>query len=436
VPNQFEGVFAYAFARLVAAVMMLVVSVTVTGAATGASARPGHDIVYLATTAPSLRPATSGYTAPEANFDYSFDGVLIQREQHGTEPGEVNFATAEEAGQANEDLACGANIDYRRAADTKTLRPTDTADVFIQLCGDNEPEAAETFKVRLSEAPPPQPPGMVLSFPREATVTIVDDDGPDRFSFATSSYSQFENRGVIEVMIVRQGEIASDASVTLTTADGSASAGADYQSVNQSVQFLTGQRVKRVPVTLLDNCRGEPTETFSATLTNSSGPALVAPTTTTVDILDDDGPGGDSTPPVTTFHIPQNGKTYGPRHTATKQVHISPSDEASGLDHTCGAMVQLALRRKMRNGSCQWWGGSIWRSRPCDSKRWLKMPLEQCDDPNRCLIFYILDKRLKPTTRKTGIAYYKAWTRSRDTAGNLETEFEAGRNMSRFRVRS
>ncbi|MGH2788807.1 MAG: Calx-beta domain-containing protein [Actinomycetota bacterium] len=423
---------------VIAAVMVAAVMVApTTGAAKDVSKVEsdgrGHDIIYLATFAPNLKPATSGYAVPE--FDGIYDGVTIQREQHGTEPGQVDYATSEVPGGANEEAACAAGVDYARASGTRTLQPTDTADVSIRLCGDTIEEGAETFTFTLSN--PKGAAGMVLSFPREATVTIVDDDGPDRFSFAAASYSQFENRRLIELMVVRQGgPVSAEATVRLTTADGTAIDGSDYEAVDQTVQFLSGQRVKRVPVTLLDNCQGEPTERFTATLSDSSGPALVAPTTTTVDILDDDGPAGDSTPPVTAFHIPQHGKRYGRMNVATKQVHISPSDEASGLDYTCGAKVQLALQKKFRNGKCKWWGGSRWKAGACSAKRWLKMPLNQCPDPNRCLIFYTLKQRLQPTTRKTGIRHFQAWARSRDTAGNLETRFQYGRNRSRFYVKS
>jgi hypothetical protein len=35
----------------------------------------------------------------------------------------------------------------------------------------------------------------------------------------------------------------------------------------------------------------------------------------------------------------------------------------------------------------------------------------------------------------TKIRNYRAWTRGKDGAGNLETTFEAGRNLSTFEVR-
>jgi hypothetical protein len=49
-------------------------------------------------------------------------------------------------------------------------------------------------------------------------------------------------------------------------------------------------------------------------------------------------------------------------------------------------------------------------------------------------LFFIRPGRLSPSIG-TKIKNYRAWTRAEDGAGNLETSFQVGRNLSTFEVR-
>jgi hypothetical protein len=301
----------------------------------------------------------------------------------------------------------------------------------VPIINDSEfNEPAETFGVQLSN--PRGAQGMILAAPSRGTVTILDDDGASRISFARAEFSQFENRNTLRVTVIRQGNDTATASVTVTAADGTAQSPSDYE-FNQTtpLNFGANERSKTTTISLTDDDIGEPEESLTVSLSSPSGATLVEPSTATVRILDDDSGSSDTIDPVTAFHIPRNGKTYGPRHIATKQVHMSPSDEGSGI-----AKVELAARKKLRNGSCRWWNDERWIKRSCSSKKWLNMPLNvQCPHPDRCFLIYTFDDRLKPTTRKTGIRNYTAWTRSTDNAGNRENDFDPGRNKSTYWIK-
>ena len=63
--------------------------------------------------------------------------------------------------------------------------------------------------------------------------------------------------------------------VDYATADGSATAGADYTAARGTLRFQAGERTKTVAVTLLDDTHDEGEETFTLTLSKASGAVIV-----------------------------------------------------------------------------------------------------------------------------------------------------------------
>ena len=62
--------------------------------------------------------------------------------------------------------------------------------------------------------------------------------------------------------------------VDYQTADGTATAGADYTAASGTLTFQAGERTKTVSVTLLDDTHDEGEETFTLTLSNASGAVI------------------------------------------------------------------------------------------------------------------------------------------------------------------
>ncbi len=85
----------------------------------------------------------------------------------------------------------------------------------------------------------------------------------------------------------------SDQPVTVryATADGTATAGADYVAASGTLTFAPGETVQNIPVAAIDDTADEPDETFTVTLSDPSDGVLLSPDrTTTVTIADDDIP--------------------------------------------------------------------------------------------------------------------------------------------------
>jgi hypothetical protein len=363
---------------------------------------PLHDLVFLS-------PATSEVVEGGAPAT-----ITILRTGHGTVRGTVDYSTS--------DGSAAAGSDYQSKTGTASLQaPDDATEVLVNVTPDSEVEPPETINVALAN--PAGAPGMILRFPFTGTITIIDDDGPARFSLSTALYSNFENRSSMDITIVRSGDASGTSSVTYATADGTAVGGDDYTAVPPTtVEFAPGERFKRQSIPLINDSDREDPEQFSVSLSDPGGAVLTDPSTAQADVLDDDSGSSDKTPPVTNFHRPLNGKKYKTTSPYAKELHVSPGDEGSGLEK-----VELALLMKRRNGKCAWYRGSRFRSGGCLTKKWVTIP-------TRLFIVYRLKEKLKPAAKKTGIKNYTAYARATDKAGNVERLFEAGRNKMTYRI--
>ena len=105
-------------------------------------------------------------------------------------------------------------------------------------------------------------------------------------SLSSATATVNENAGKYSVMVVRDGDVSAGATVTLTVTAGTATVGTDSTAIAPTtVTFTAGQNQQIVEVPILDRPTYQGDRTFTATLTNSSGPAL-GTTTQTVTIAD------------------------------------------------------------------------------------------------------------------------------------------------------
>ncbi len=121
----------------------------------------------------------------------------------------------------------------------------------------------------------------------DAFVTQVADGGIIQFTAA--GYQVNENAGSITIGVQRTGDTSGPASVEFLTSDGTATAGADYQAVSQTLVFAPGQVVTSINVPILDDLAPDGDETVTLTLRNPTGGAtLGSRRTVTLTILDDE----------------------------------------------------------------------------------------------------------------------------------------------------
>jgi hypothetical protein len=357
-----------------------------------------HDVTYI----------TSG--SPVVREDAAAVLVRIHRGEHGLDDATIFYTT--DAGTATE------GDDYKsRTGQIVMGAPRDDRSVKVDLIDDGRVEDVEDFEFRLVRAKG----GTLLRVPSIVTVTIADNDGPSRLSFARGGFVNFENRGSIAVTLVRSGDAAAEASVDLVTAGAGAEEGADYTPVSETVTFSPGDRAEVVFIPVIDDADGEATEQISLSLGPPTGGALSDPQSATAEILDDDSGSADTQAPVTQFHRPRHGSVY--RSKQFGSLHVVPSDDASGI-----ATLKGALRMNLRGGACKWYNDKTFVRRPCSKKKWVDLEV-------RTFVYWRLHGKLQRSTAATGIKNYTAFALSTDEAGNAERAFERGRNRNTFRIK-
>ncbi|MDQ3620854.1 MAG: hypothetical protein M3391_12135 [Actinomycetota bacterium] len=422
------GFFILKLLTTACAVTLLAVGVGVgltpaAGAGAPAAQGGGHDAFNFVD--PNTLDRTDTYRTVEGDVTFQ---VAVARGQHGVGPASVDLTAS---------LGSATAEDFEPFTDRRLTFEDPIETQYVDLLTKHDappvPESLKTVNLELSNPSS----GAVLAFPRNAVLTIVDDDGlSSRVSFEFASYSGFENRGSLLVRVLRSGDAASDASVKVATVptagDTAAVPGQDYVHTEKMITFGAGGRglygggsVMTIP--LLNDSAYEGTERFSLVLSDPMGAELMSPSTVEVALLDDDSPStADTIPPYTAFHQPLHGRTYAARNLKQFIVFMQDNNNGSGMDR-----VQLAIRKNLSNGRCSWWTGSGFVRRACDAKRWSNTPADEYSETT----VFSLGTKLKPSTRGSGIKDYTAFSRGWDNVGNKQTRFDKGQNKNTFEIK-
>lgn len=370
------------------------------------SAAAAHDIVYLSD--PRGTPTSEFFVAESAGTGV----VHAKRCCHASYPSTVGISSQPGSATEGQDFLSSSEI-------LRFESPTGIAAFEVPFTDDASEESFETVEVALDDASS----GMTIAAGGRGTVTIIDDDGPSRIGFSRVSYRTFENLGYVEVVVLRAGDATASATVDYRTADATATAGMDYTETAGTIEFLAGQRVKRLTLSTLDDREREGTETFLLELSGEQAPpASTGPASAEIVIQDDESPTADTTPPISYFHQPLHDTTYRPGR--MRDILAFAEDDGVGV-----AKVKIALMAKRRSGSCRWFS----RARrgfvrgACGEKRWMTFSTTET-------VVYTLPDLLR-STMGTRIRFYKAWSRGIDELGNVERSFDFGRNKVRFEIR-
>ncbi len=131
--------------------------------------------------------------------------------------------------------------------------------------------------------------GVGLINPTTATVTINDDDVAGALAFASATASVVENAGTVTLQVNRTGGSDGAVQVTVTAANGSATAGTDFTIPPTPLTFANGQTTANVVVPIADRAGFQGNRTFTVTLSApTNGATLGAIASTTVTITDDE----------------------------------------------------------------------------------------------------------------------------------------------------
>lgn len=248
----------------------------------------------LLPTGSTLEFSSASYSATENGGQAT---ITVKRSGSAVWPVSVSYATAN--GTAS------AGSDYTAATGTLSWKAGDKADktFVVALLDDQAVESAETVTLKLS-APKTAKLGAISS----ATLNIADNDVANTLSFASASYTAAEGNSVV-VTVNRAGSTGA-ASVKYTTANGSATAGADYVATSATLNWAAGDGTPRsFSVALTDDSSQEPDESFTIALSNASGATLAAPSTVTVTIPANDAPppSGSMNPILFVTQVPVGG---------------------------------------------------------------------------------------------------------------------------------
>ena len=124
------------------------------------------------------------------------------------------------------------------------------------------------------------------------TVTITDNEGNERgeLSFVVSTFSVDESVGTASIEVQRINGNDGAVSVRCDTSDGTATAGADYTTTNDTLSWADGDTAdKTCTIPIIDDDMGEADETVNLSLGNVTGGATLGiPNTATLAIEDND----------------------------------------------------------------------------------------------------------------------------------------------------
>ncbi|HEY0099416.1 MAG TPA: Calx-beta domain-containing protein, partial [Pyrinomonadaceae bacterium] len=228
------------------------------------------------------QPTISVFPASIGELDSS-TGVInvpVQLSNFSSQPVTVNYTTVD--GTAN------AGSDYVATSGSLTINPGDFSQhIRVTVLGDTIDETDETFSLTLSN-----PVNATLGMQPSATVTIIDNDGPNiSINDISISEGDFGLKNAT-FNITLSGASPQSISVNYSTifTGGSSTSGHDYRPVSQRVFIAPGQTSVPVNVQIIGDTDTEPDETLTVLLSASFG-ATIADAFGTCIILNDDNAG-------------------------------------------------------------------------------------------------------------------------------------------------
>jgi subtilisin-like proprotein convertase family protein len=183
-----------------------------------------------------------------------------------------------------------AGQDFVAANQVLAFAPSETLRTFnVTLLNDNIYELDEVFTLTLSNATN----ALISSFQQTQTVTIQSEEAPPSVQFSSATYAFAENGGSAALTVTLSRPSALTAQVSYATSNGTALAGADYQSASGTLTFAPLDTSETILVPLTDDGVAEDYKNLFLTLSN---PSVATPSGTgmnaTVTIANDDARAG------------------------------------------------------------------------------------------------------------------------------------------------
>jgi PKD repeat protein len=303
------------------------------------------DVTYFATSGGSIFVAFGLDTGtPPPLPVLTIDDVTVAEGDGGAANATFTVMLSDAATQtvtvtwATADGTAAAGSDYTAAGGTLTFAPGETEKTFtVAVHGDTLVEDDETFLVNLSAATNATIGG------GEGIGTIVNDDLP-AVTVGDVTVTEGDGGTTAAVFTVTLSQASTQTvTVNYATADGTATAGADYEATNGTLTFAPGETSKTVSVAILGDVTDELDEQFTLTLSDPVN-VTIADGLAVGAIFDDDtavvsigdavvAEGNTGTTPVTftvTLSVPSD-------RTVTVNYATADGTATAGIDYTAAA---------------------------------------------------------------------------------------------------
>ena len=130
---------------------------------------------------------------------------------------------------------------------------------------------------------------LAAAIPALVTPTrVAQAAGPSVVAFSASTYNVQENLTFRTITVLRTGDVSGPATVDYITGGVTASQRTDYTFAQGTLRFAANESSKSFDVLISEDIKLEGTETFTITLSNGTGQALLgSPSTASIVITDD-----------------------------------------------------------------------------------------------------------------------------------------------------
>lgn len=374
-------------------------------------------------------PRNNARVVGNADGKFSFALNAYDAAEGGTDPtitvtrvGTGNAATVvweETVGIGN----ATPNADYTYpdlAGRTLSFAAGDNSESFpIAITDDPDDENEETIPLSLTS---PSGAGELVN--NTTTVTIVDNDGPAEIFFDDEVLQVLESQGNLDIVVQRGGNSSVASSATYTRAVGTATVDEDFTGpANGTASFGSGETTTTFSLSIVDDNVDELSETINYELSDPQNAVLVTPATIAITVLDNDET-PDTAKPKSRIGKPLHNRSYA-RGAFTKLTGTA-NDGPSGS----GVMkVQVAIRQTLKNGKCRWFMGAGFDPGPCSTKKW-----RNATGTANWTLGLAAFRLPKSNVASSNVAFYTAYSRARDVAGNLESTFVVTRNANKFEI--
>lgn len=176
-------------------------------------------------------------------------------------------------------------------------------------------------------------------------VVIGDAVTNAMFRFSSTGYSVVETQTEAVVSIERIGLTNAEATIVLVATGGTATAGTDYDAIEETLTFAPGERSRTFAIPVHDDADVEGDETVELSLRATATGDLAAPAETTLLVLDDESPGA-VLPFFDGFESGALAAGWAQRSTEDARIRVGPGIVApyEGTNQLCMELTNYYAR--------------------------------------------------------------------------------------------